>query len=186
MKLYKYREINDFTFDLIYNNNHYFSKPENLNDPFECKFDLVLSTDKEAIISKLVNRFCTCEKTELDKMSFAYRIQGTKESIEVADLMYTNPRKCAEKIYHKAYIEYPEIFREGKRKSLLNAIEKTYTISCFTELNDSTLMFSHYADNHKGLCLEFEFNEDLIADSWLFKVTYSKNYPVWEDMFAEE
>jgi Protein of unknown function (DUF2971) len=183
MKLYKYRQLNEFTFDLIYNNNHYFSKPSNLNDPFECKFELVLSTDKEQIISKLANSFITSDKTKLNQMALAYKSSGSKEGIEVAELMFTDPIKCAEKIYQKGYVENPTALYEGKKKFLLKSIQETYSICCFSKENNSTLMFSHYADNHKGVCLEFDFKE---TDEWLFKVSYSDKFPIWEDMFIQE
>ena len=30
---------------------------------------------------------------------------------------------------------------------------------CMSKVNDDVLMWSHYADNHRGLCLEFDFSE---------------------------
>lgn len=30
-------------------------------------------------------------------------------------------------------------------------------IACFSESNDSSLMWGHYADGHKGFCLEYDF-----------------------------
>jgi len=50
-------------------------------------------------------------------------------------------------------------------------------ICCFSEKNDDILMWSHYSDKHKGICLKF----DLIIDPDFFdipmKVQYEVNYP---------
>ncbi len=42
-------------------------------------------------------------------------------------------------------------YKEIHRHSLL-----TIRISCFSEVSDNILMWSHYADSHKGICLMFE------------------------------
>ena len=39
--------------------------------------------------------------------------------------------------------------------------EARWTIACFSEQNDSTLMWGHYADSHKGFCLEYDFQSIL-------------------------
>jgi hypothetical protein len=50
-------------------------------------------------------------------------------------------------------------------------------VCCFTENKDSVLMWSHYADQHKGICVEYDFTS-LSADDlrlkWLYPVIYSK------------
>ena len=35
--IYKYKTINDFTLDSLEKKYHYFSKPSQLNDPFDCR-----------------------------------------------------------------------------------------------------------------------------------------------------
>ncbi len=40
-------------------------------------------------------------------------------------------------------------------KMMMNAINDTIGILCFTEKNDNLLMWSHYANSHKGFVLEF-------------------------------
>lgn len=37
--------------------------------------------------------------------------------------------------------------------------KKRYRIACLSEDNDSILMWSHYANNHKGVCIEYDFQE---------------------------
>lgn len=49
-------------------------------------------------------------------------------------------------------------------------------VSCFSERNDSILMWSHYADEHKGFVLGYDFRTDFnkeVLDS-LYPVIYSK------------
>ncbi len=48
-----------------------------------------------------------------------------------------------------------ETFRESTTKALLSC-RSTYGIYCMSKINDSTLMWSHYADKHRGVCLGFK------------------------------
>ena len=52
-------------------------------------------------------------------------------------------------------------------KELLNV---TRGILCFSEDWHNPVMWSHYAEKHKGLCLEFEISDELLA-----KITYSQS-----------
>lgn len=70
-------------------------------------------------------------------------------------------------------------------------------ISCFSETNDNILMWSHYSNKHKGICLGFDVNEDNLNDFIdntkninnnifnsetkyrLFVIKYSNNRPIF-------
>lgn len=55
--------------------------------------------------------------------------------------------------------------------------QSKFGVCCFSETNLSILMWSHYADNHKGVCIEFEFSEDFLKNSELSKVIYCNEFP---------
>jgi hypothetical protein len=50
-------------------------------------------------------------------------------------------------------------------------------IYCLTPKSNSTLMWSHYAQNHRGICLEFGVDNSLFRNA--LQVVYCKQYPVW-------
>ena len=56
-------------------------------------------------------------------------------------------------------------------------------IYCLTPRIDSTLMWSHYAENHKGICLEFAVKEDNVFGS-AFKVIYEKEF-ISQELFSD-
>ena len=44
----------------------------------------------------------------------------------------------------------------------INTIQKVkelLRVACFSEINDSILMWSHYAQNHKGFCIEYDLSD---------------------------
>lgn len=54
--------------------------------------------------------------------------------------------------------------------------EESTRISCFSMVNDSLLMWSHYSDKHKGACIEFskdELIENFKYDFQVLEINYS-------------
>lgn len=49
-------------------------------------------------------------------------------------------------------------------------------ISCFSEINDSMLMWAYYAKNFTGVCLGFDFTKDLNLQKHIHKVQYTKYF----------
>ena len=53
---------------------------------------------------------------------------------------------------------------------------KSIHVACFSETKESILMWSHYADNHKGFCVEYDFKELGISNPFarfIFPVIYT-------------
>lgn len=75
---------------------------------------------------------------------------------------------------------------------LAEATKQFTTIACFSERVESILMWSHYADSHKGFALEYNFRPTLekpIGNVGLFPVIYEEHrldislYVVWAFLF---
>ncbi len=50
-------------------------------------------------------------------------------------------------------------------------------VCCFSEESTNILMWSHYADNHRGICIEYEFSEGTLPHSKIQKVNYCNQIP---------
>lgn len=57
------------------------------------------------------------------------------------------------------------------------AIRERHGIYCLTPHPDSTLMWSHYAHHHRGICLEFGTESSVFGAA--MAVRYHRTYPVW-------
>lgn len=56
---------------------------------------------------------------------------------------------------------FSEIFKSENNEmlSMFNSgLKNDMYITCFSEYKDSILMWSHYADNHRGFCIEYDFS----------------------------
>jgi hypothetical protein len=62
-------------------------------------------------------------------------------------------------------------------RGFMAMIPGRWRIYCLTPVAHSTLMWSHYADNHRGICLEFSTDHSLFGSAQ--KVEYLSSYPGW-------
>ena len=77
---------------------------------------------------------------------------------------------------------------ESRLKFRLLEYLGTYA-SCFSSKNDSTLMWSHYADSNMGICIGYDFNqlpEKSLLRNMLFPVAYSKEPVYLADLLNDE
>jgi hypothetical protein len=51
-------------------------------------------------------------------------------------------------------------------------------VCCFTTDPKNILMWSHYADSHRGICMKFDLLADPLAFFAAYKVNYEEEYPV--------
>lgn len=55
--------------------------------------------------------------------------------------------------------------------------KETFGVTCFSKKPDSILMWSHYADKHRGTCLKFNILADAEFFMTPFPVKYERKYP---------
>jgi hypothetical protein len=146
-----YRIDNDFKSSLK-EGYLWFSDPRGFNDPYDCNMS--------------VNTDCTYEELYL---SLHQDNSNYKWGVSDLDL-----RKRVEFL-----ISNPSELKRLSDLSDLHTIE-TIGICCFSQRNDSLLMWSHYGDKHKGVCLTLDISEyKKETDSLLFNVEYPRSYPIF-------
>ena len=167
MKLYRYFGNIDYAIKAIAEDALYFSMSDTFNDPFDCKIvndGLVFEANEKGYVKSVLQfsneilLYCTdfvvhfFKKHDFDQMqlefqksigtrrkttpfeyfSFVYRFSGWNDT-------YENFLK----LLKDSYVKRNPVVSIGKR------------VACFSEVNDSILMWAYYADGHKGVCLEY-------------------------------
>lgn len=149
-RVYKYHKINKFLYDLLINNEIWFSNPYSFNDPFDCN----LTIDGNNTPKQIKSYF---------KIANWNKSKDSDETIQ--QLIDTN-------------FQDKEAFQKK-----INLISKQVIgrlgLACFTGTKDNLLMWSHYTDEHKGVCLEFDYTKDTKFFKPFKKVTYDKIYPTY-------
>lgn len=160
--LYKYINWSDKPRDkkknVLFKNILYFSSPLAFNDPFDSMLPIIF--DEEYRNSEKFHWDFLMADNVIGKTHYS------KQEIDrIAKDRFLNPHK----------IKYDtNIMTESIQKSIIQRVR----ISCFTTKRDNILMWSHYADCHRGICIGLI--TDYMQEKQLFmyaKVNYSKNFP---------
>lgn len=78
--------------------------------------------------------------------------------------------------------EYINQFEQDKKS---DSIQSAVFVGCFSERNDSLLMWSHYADEHRGICIGYNLY-NLIKNYNCFPVIYSNEMPQEKELSLDK
>ena len=159
---YKYKSIDDDNLKhsscIFTDNELYFCTANDFNDPFDCEFQVEFSGSK------------------IEAAEYSAYLQEKHGSP-----LSRKDRRLAirEDIRNLKRPDFANKVRDGFRQSI-----ETWGICCFSEQRDNILMWSHYANAHRGFCLEFSGALHVVDVERTkrrvlpFPVEYSKRYPV--------
>lgn len=157
-RLYNYQKFNpDYLRDVLVNRRVHCSDPANLNDPWDCKpWFREDSLDDPATLEEFVRFVCSLQPQG--------KSMSQKEILEARTQLEQNPQLRR------------EILEDTARKSFAS-IPRRWRIYCLTPQPDSILMWSHYAENHRGISLEFSAANQMFGSAE--EVRYESSYPRW-------
>ncbi|MDI4237759.1 DUF2971 domain-containing protein [Bradyrhizobium sp. Arg237L] len=174
-RFYKYRAFSNLTLDMLVADHLFFADPSTFNDPLDTRACLetdVGEEDLERVFVKFVERRVTAEMTAAAK-KIKYRGPKTVEHISrqarrrakelIAEIRYNAENPEYE-------IENPFVFLLGQyvEEELLRQYDKG--IVSFAERANCPLMWSHYGDQHKGVCIGYSVPVDAAEN--FYKVKY--------------
>jgi hypothetical protein len=70
---------------------------------------------------------------------------------------------------------YECFFIDNTNTSVYKKLVSQLCVCCFSKNMNEILMWSHYANNHKGVCIEYEIIDESVIGKQLFEVTYSND-----------
>lgn len=137
----------EHTLRILTHNEIYFAKCTEFNDPFDCNLHISCEGDFTTHKEKLRKLNPDFSEAKLD-------IQTQK------DLQQENIKK-----------------RERKVNNDIQRITENAGIFSMSVKRDNLLMWSHYADYHRGICIEFKTTNSKLFGCDLLKVDYVVNHP---------
>jgi hypothetical protein len=164
-KLYKYRSLQGDaqanTVSLLRDDTVYYALPSQFNDPYECNFGWKRGSvaDQAKLYAAFLRRFGLAD-TEWDARIRAYKELHGSTSAERA--------------------EVDELMRKTARE-----IVDLVGVFCLSEVNNDILMWSHYADCHKGVCIEFSMPLGSAPEEVMSQVNYRDEFPTL-DLYERE
>ncbi len=156
-RLYKFYAYNVNSLSVLINRAFWFTKPDSFNDPFDCKvpFDNRINLEELRRFLPRYRRYRGISKKQAEK-----DIQQIIDSKGQADTKFT---------------EVWSIVLKAADEDLRNS-----GVFCLSQCNTNILMWSHYADNHKGFCIEFVRGPQNVLGDYdkTRPVKYRAEYPV--------
>jgi hypothetical protein len=174
-RFYKYRAFSNLTLDILVADNLFFADPSTFNDPLDTRPSLETdlgAQDLERVFIKFVERRVTAEMAAAAK-KIRYRGPKTVEHISRqarrrAEELIANIRYNATNPEYEVADPLQVLLGQYVEEELLRQYDKG--IVSFAERANCPLMWSHYGDQHKGVCIGYSVPDD--ADENLYKVEY--------------
>ncbi|SIQ57206.1 Protein of unknown function [Bacillus cereus] len=164
--LYKYRTVSKYSIENFTNDEVWFNTAAEFNDPYDCALTMSSDlTDRLASVLKvkfpeIINKFnLKVKEEEIEKFQNMNFVEALTFILNLDENLKAKQKGEGINGYARA-IE--RMMKEEGNKELLEMNEmfqKGTLISCFSEVNDSILMWSHYATNHTGFCIEYNFKK---------------------------
>lgn len=154
--LYKYRGMSgDYDKqnlrDMIVYSVLRLSSPATFNDPYEMFVHIVVEGSRE----QRLERFSQIAAQQAPTASPEQRGETVRVLMERSDLAHAE--RCQQS---------------------LAGIRQRSGVFCFAGDPRSVLMWSHYAENHRGVCLQFERMKDFLTLGHAVRVDYREDLPV--------
>lgn len=174
-RLYKYRAFSNLTLDMLVADNLFFADPSTFNDPLDTNPSLNTDLDVEDledILSQLVQQRINAEMTAAAK---TIKYSGPKTVFHIGRLSQQRAKQLVAEIRYNASdpeleVDDPAQFLLGQyvEQELLRRYDKG--IVSLAERADCPLMWSHYGDQHKGVCVGYSAPADAGAN--IHKIKY--------------
>ena len=192
-RIYKYRRDSKYSRENLKTDTVWMASPDAYNDPYDCSFTVAEDQDVTALKKSLATEFAKIYKLRgdeaTDQVESAIRsgkdplVALAEQSAEINGVKPgSNPQQMAEFISLMA----PKMI--GDTVSVLRQWRRSTKICSFSKVNDSILMWGHYAQDHKGFCVEYAL-QPLQPDHALRRTLYPVIYsPMLYDLtsFAEK
>ncbi|MDT3367539.1 MAG: DUF2971 domain-containing protein [Bacteroidota bacterium] len=187
-KLYKYRGANKYAVNNLRNDEIVCSKPIDFNDPFDSLLYFDINGIEQVIEDNSRNHAGILYQWKLLKK----RVSDSNIPLESLDdktrKIVLSSEDDIKNYFHS--VEFQQNLQELKKdcrdalSSMVTSLQQHAYIGCFSEINDCPLMWGHYADSHKGFCLEYDlsnnpfyrenFNSNADCHKHLYPVLYSR------------
>ncbi len=125
--IYKYLPLSVNSLKILIKGELWFGLPKNLNDPYEGEF--ITKKYSQLPTSGLLEFFYEQNRELIDSKSIENKIEEIKIN--------------------------PSLFHADIYSILRKRLKEHYGLSSFSYISNSILMWSHYADSHKGICIGF-------------------------------
>lgn len=179
--LYKFLSFGDRLLQQLCLGEAYYADPGSFNDPLDCQPTVIPDIPDGELKQLLARMIIQRAEKELDVAMRRLRLKGERAAERRQALTQSEVEAILGNIEYQATDPEVEDAVAYIRFALTEAIEielkRGYDtgVLCLSARYDSPLMWSHYAQQHRGVCLEYDVSQQ---KSELHKVTYGQSREV--------
>lgn len=148
-KLYKYEAFTEQSLQNLKAQVIYFGSPKNFNDPYDCALVPTIKSPSDSEVESLIPSYLNKPLPKNNASGFL--------------------KPSADKLRDMLLRANERALKTSQENIVLRGI------SCFSEVNNELLMWSHYGGKYKGFCLEFDTSHQPFEKA--IKVKYSTEMP---------
>lgn len=174
---FRYRAFSTTTLDSLCHDTIHFAHPGSFNDPLDCSPTLECDSQIEELrklLAHLVQKRVTAEVLSSLKTA---RIRSDNAEVHAQKRAQSEAFRELENIsYHATNPDYQMEIAEAESWLLVQEIERElyrhyeHGVCCFSTSYSSPLLWSHYGDQHKGICIGYSLERNPVPQ--LKKVVY--------------
>lgn len=174
--LYKYFGNLDYAKDAIINKRIHFESPLDYNDIYDCRFylsdnDLLNCFSKGETIIRVFEAYFSTKPYIEDLRNNIFPKFENESELRIFKVISTI-------INHVPDNDIKDFLKAFRNQLSINNMTTSgmQKVSCFSENKDALLMWSYYANSHKGVCLEFDLRKDNTLYKHCHKVHYTRHF----------
>lgn len=151
--LYKYRCISERSLRMLKEGKYFFASVHSFNDPLDCSVEPIYELPP---VEKIIENQA---KVLQDNEGISFQ-----EALQKSQRIRNVPKAKLEKLLQRII------------SSIQKMLKDEYGVLSLSAKNDNILMWSHYADYHKGFCIQFK-RSSINPLGVTQPVEYAKEYP---------
>lgn len=165
-RLYKYKSFSVDSLDLLVSDRLYFADPTTFNDPLDCnpsvQNDIKDVNKLNAILHKLAK---DNHQKELEKAAEKIKYRGPKTLEKIETMGESEANKIIDTIAQNVDF-FGDLHGESTCYHIKRYLLKNYAVGVLSLAKNFNcpLMWSHYADQHKGLCIGYDVSVNEYID----------------------
>jgi hypothetical protein len=178
--IYKYRRDSGDSRENLKTDTVWMASPDSYNDPYDCSFKVaeehVVTALKKSLLTEFAKIYNLQSEDAIEQIAKA--ISSAADPLmflaaHIAEVNGITPGNNPQQMAEFVSLIAPKMI--GDTVGVLRQWRKVIKVCSFSAVNDSILMWGHYAQDHKGFCVEYDL-ESLEPDHPLRRMLYPVIY----------
>lgn len=168
--LFRFRAWKDHSLKEVGENRIWLTNPRTFNDPYDC----FVTADHKKVTLSLLRKLPQVKNIPEETWQEIWKCDDPVLSLS-RHLALRAARPDLRYVENARQLNLEVAVQVAEREKSWDAMRDEIKIACFSERWESLPMWAHYADNHRGFCIEYDLSKEPEGKTApLFPVIYTK------------